>query len=514
MPTSAENNKRIAKNTLLLYFRMMFMMVVALYTSRLLLNRLGVSDYGIFNAVGGFVSMFTILSGALSSAISRFITYELGAHDLKKLKIIFCTGINIQVILSILVIIIAESIGLWFLNTQMNIPASRMTAANWVFQFSIVAFVLNLINVPFNAEIIAHEHMSAFAWISIIDVSLKCLVAYIIAWAPIDELVYYSLLYAIECLIIRCVYGIYCKRNFEECTYHTLFDKTIFKQMLSFAGWNFLGSSAGILNTQGINLLINIFFGVTVNAARGIAVQVDSAVKQFVSSFATAVNPQITKSYAEGDYTYVQKLVCYSAKYSSYLLLYLAVPIVIEAQEILHIWLGVVPEYAVIFVQLTVISTFADYVLGNSMMTAILATGKIKAYQIAVTILGGSVFPITWVAYYLGASPEWAYIIYCLIYVGVIFVRVHYMKVQVGMDPAFYYKKVLLRVIPVMALSFAIPYFVIIWMNQGIVRVVVTTFLATLSTTIIIALMGLSDRERKKFLSMANNFLKHKHIRK
>ena len=490
MPTSAENNKRIAKNTLLLYFRMMFMMVVALYTSRLLLNRLGVSDYGIFNAVGGFVSMFTILSGALSSAISRFITYELGAHDLKKLKIIFCTGINIQVILSILVIIIAESIGLWFLNTQMNIPASRMTAANWVFQFSIVAFVLNLINVPFNAEIIAHEHMSAFAWISIIDVSLKCLVAYIIAWAPIDELVYYSLLYAIECLIIRCVYGIYCKRNFEECTYHTLFDKTIFKQMLSFAGWNFLGSSAGILNTQGI------------------------AVKQFVSSFATAVNPQITKSYAEGDYTYVQKLVCYSAKYSSYLLLYLAVPIVIEAQEILHIWLGVVPEYAVIFVQLTVISTFADYVLGNSMMTAILATGKIKAYQIAVTILGGLVFPITWVAYYLGASPEWAYIIYCLIYVGVIFVRVHYMKVQVGMDPAFYYKKVLLRVIPVMALSFAIPYFVIIWMNQGIVRVVVTTFLATLSTTIIIALMGLSDRERKKILSMANNFLKHKHIRK
>lgn len=490
------------------------MMVVALYNSRLLLNRLGVSDYGIFNAVGGFVSMFAILSGALSSAISRFITYELGAKDYKKLKIIFCTGINIQVILSVLVVIIAESIGLWFLNTQMNIPECRMVAANWVFQFSIIAFVLNLINVPFYAEIIAHEHMSAFAWISIIDVSLKCIVAFIIAWAPIDKLVYYSLLYAVECLIIRFVYGIYCKKKFEECTYHLLFDKAIFKQMLSFAGWNFLGSSAGILNTQGINLLINIFFGVTVNAARGIAVQVDSAVKQFVNSFATAVNPQITKSYAEGDYMYVHKLVCYSAKYSSFLLLYLAVPIVIEANEILKLWLGVVPKYAVIFVQLTVISTFADYVLGNSMMTAILATGKIKAYQIAVTIFGGMVFPITWVAYYFGASPEWAYIIYCLIYVGVIFVRVHYMKIQVGMEPTYFYRKVLLRVVPVMIVSFFVPYFIISFIQQGLMRVIVTTLIATISTSLIIIILGLSNRERNKFYSIACNFVQHKILKR
>lgn len=490
------------------------MMMVALYTSRIILQKLGVTDYGIFNVVGGFVSMFTILSGALSSAISRFITFELGKNNIDRLKLIFCTGVNIQILMSLVVILVSEPIGVWFLNTQMNIPMERLFAANWVFQFSLIAFVLNIISIPYNAEIIAHENMSAYAWISILDISLKCFIVYMITWFPFDRLIIYAILFAVESLIIRLVYGIYCQHHFEECSYKMIFDKPIFKEMLSFAGWNFLGSSAGILNSQGVNLLINIFFGVTVNAARGVAVQVDSAVKQFVSSFATAVNPQITKSYAEGDYTYVQKLVCYSAKYSSYLLLYLAVPIVIEAQEILHIWLGVVPEYAVIFVQLTVISTFADYVLGNSMMTAILATGKIKAYQIAVTILGGSVFPITWVAYYLGASPEWAYIIYCLIYVGVIFVRVHYMKVQVGMDPAFYYKKVLLRVIPVMVLSFVVPYFVIVLLDQGFARLVVSTLVATLSTTIIIALIGLSDRERNKFLSMANNFLKHKHIRK
>ena len=356
--------------------------------------------------------------------------------------------------------------------------------------------------------------MSAYAWISILDVSLKCFIVWLLAWSPYDRLIVYSILYALEALLIRLIYSIYCQRTFEECKYHFVFDKDVFKSMLSFAGWNFLGSSAGILNTQGVNLLINVFFGVTVNAARGIAVQVDSAIKQFVNSFATAVNPQITKSYAEGDYVYVQKLVCYSAKYSSFLLLYLAVPIIVEAPEILKLWLGVVPDYAIIFVQLTVLSTFADFVLGNSMMTAILATGNIRSYQIAVTIWGGMVFPLTWVAYYLGASPEWAYIIYFLIYVAVIFVRVHYMKVQLRMQPAFYYKKVLLRVVPVMIISFAIPYATSTLMQQSLVRVITTTAISVISTTLVIWVVGLSNRERKKSYTIAQNFINKKLLHK
>lgn len=492
---------------MLLYFRMMFMMVVALYTSRIILGKLGVSDYGIFNVVGGFVSMFTILSGALSAAISRFITFELGVRNMERLKAIFCTGVNIQLLMSLVIVVIGEPIGIWFLNTQMNIPPDRLVAANWVFQFSIVAFVLNIISIPYHAELIAHEHMSAYAWISILDISLKCLIVFMIAWFPYDRLITYTVLFAMEALLIRVIYGIYCHRYFEECTYHLVFDKSVFKEMLSFAGWNFLGSSAGILNTQGVNLLINIFFGVTVNAARGVAVQVDAAVKQFVSSFTTAVNPQITKSYAEGNYEYVYKLICYSAKYSSFLLLFLAVPVIIEAPTILQLWLGTVPDYAVIFTQLVVFSSFFDYVLGNSLMTGIFATGNIKNYQIAVSIVGGMVFPLTWLGYYLGAPPQTTYVIYIALYALVVYVRVYFMKRQMRMPSSMYFKRVVLRVFPVMILAFGLPYLLKQCMDEGLLRVVVITLCSAVTTLIVIASVGLSSRERQKFYTIIHNKL-------
>lgn len=503
--STSSNNKRIAKNTILLYFRMMFMMVIALYTSRLIIQRLGVSDYGIFNVVGGFVSMFTILSGALSAAISRFITYELGKENIEKLRLIFCTGVNIQLLMSLVIIVVGEPVGIWFLNSHMNIPEGRILAANWVFQLSLLAFVLNIISVPYNAEIIAHEKMSAYAWISILDISLKCFIVYLVAWAPYDRLISYAVLYAAEALLIRILYGSYCQHAFQECKYHFIFDKKIFKSMLSFAGWNFLGSSAGILNTQGVNLLINIFFGVTVNAARGIAVQVNSAVNQFVNSFTTAVNPQITKSYAAGNLDYVYKLVCYSAKYSSFLLLYIAVPIILEAPTILKLWLGTVPDYAIIFTQLTVFSSFADFVLGNSMVTAIFASGKIRNYQIMVSIIGGLVFPLTWIAYYFGMPPYATYIIYIIMYSLVVYVRVYYTKKLVGMSPKLYWNKVMVRVLPVMALSFLLPVPLLSIMNTGLIRIIVVTLISGITTTLVVAALGLSSNERYKFYQIAIN---------
>lgn len=503
--STSSNNKRIAKNTILLYFRMMFMMVIALYTSRLIIQRLGVSDYGIFNVVGGFVSMFTILSGALSAAISRFITYELGKENIEKLRLIFCTGVNIQLLMSLVIIVVGEPVGIWFLNSHMNIPEGRILAANWVFQLSLLAFVLNIISVPYNAEIIAHEKMSAYAWISILDISLKCFIVYLVAWAPYDRLISYAVLYAAEALLIRILYGSYCQHAFQECKYHFIFDKKIFKSMLSFAGWNFLGSSAGILNTQGVNLLINIFFGVTVNAARGIAVQVNSAVNQFVNSFTTAVNPQITKSYAAGNLDYVYKLVCYSAKYSSFLLLYIAVPIILEAPTILKLWLGTVPDYAIIFTQLTVFSSFADFVLGNSMVTAIFASGKIRNYQIMVSIIGGLVFPLTWIAYYFGMAPYATYIIYIIMYSLVVYVRVYYTKKLVGMSPKLYWNKVMVRVLPVMALSFLLPVPLLSIMNTGLIRIIVVTLISGITTTLVVAALGLSSNERYKFYQIAIN---------
>lgn len=481
------------------------MMVIALYTSRLIIQRLGVSDYGIFNVVGGFVSMFTILSGALSAAISRFITYELGKENIEKLRLIFCTGVNIQLLMSLVIIVVGEPVGIWFLNSHMNIPEGRILAANWVFQLSLLAFVLNIISVPYNAEIIAHEKMSAYAWISILDISLKCFIVYLVAWAPYDRLISYAVLYAAEALLIRILYGSYCQHAFQECKYHFIFDKKIFKSMLSFAGWNFLGSSAGILNTQGVNLLINIFFGVTVNAARGIAVQVNSAVNQFVNSFTTAVNPQITKSYAAGNLDYVYKLVCYSAKYSSFLLLYIAVPIILEAPTILKLWLGTVPDYAIIFTQLTVFSSFADFVLGNSMVTAIFASGKIRNYQIMVSIIGGLVFPLTWIAYYFGMAPYATYIIYIIMYSLVVYVRVYYTKKLVGMSPKLYWNKVMVRVLPVMALSFLLPVPLLSIMNTGLIRIIVVTLISGITTTLVVAALGLSSNERYKFYQIAIN---------
>ena len=285
MSESSSNNKRIAKNTLLLYFRTFLLMAITLYTSRVVLATLGVDDYGIYNVVGGFVAMFSVISGALSSAISRFITFELGHGDKDKLSRIFSTSVNIQILLGILILILGETVGIWFLNNRMNIPIERMTAANWVLQCSLISFTINLISVPYNAAIIAHEKMKAFAYVSILEAVLKLAIVYLLLVSDTDKLILYAILHVFVALSIRLVYGIYCNRNFSECRYHLVYDKSLLKEMSGFAGWNFLTNGAYILNTQGVNLLINIFFGVAINAARGIVAQIDSAIMQFVNSF-------------------------------------------------------------------------------------------------------------------------------------------------------------------------------------------------------------------------------------
>lgn len=283
--TDATNhNKRIAKNTLLLYFRMLFLMLVSLYTSRVVLNALGIDDFGIYNVVGGVVAMFSILSGSLSTAISRFITYELGKGNQERLKVIFSSAVTIQLGLGLIILLFAETIGLWFLNYKMNIPADRMVAANWVLQFSMLTFIINLISIPYNAAIIAHERMSAFAYIGILEAVGKLLIAYLITVSPIDRLIFYALLMAAVALIVRLTYGKYCRCYFKECKYNFTFDKVLLKEMFGFAGWNFIGAISGILRDQGGNIVINLFCGPTVNAARGIAAQANTAIQGFVST--------------------------------------------------------------------------------------------------------------------------------------------------------------------------------------------------------------------------------------
>lgn len=493
---TSDNNKRIAKNTLLLYVRMLFTMAVSLFTSRVILNTLGVEDYGINNVVGGIVTMFSVLSGSLSSSISRFITFELGKGNIERLKTIFSTGVNIQLGMSVLIIIIAEAVGIWFLNTKMNIPTDRMVAANWVFQCAILTFVLNLLSVPYNAAIIAHEKMSAFAYISVVEVSLKLIIVYMLMISPFDRLETYAVLLLLVGAVIRFIYGYYCKRHFEECTYHFVFDKPVLKEMTGFAGWNFLGNGAYMLNTQGVNILMNLYLGVAVNAARGIATQVDAALKQFVNNFTTAVNPQITKSYAQGDLDYMHKLVCRSAKFSAFLMMFFAVPIILETNTILTIWLKTVPDYAVIFLQWIIISSFMDTVLANSLVTSMFATGKIKRYQIIVTTVGCLVFPLSWIAFKLGFEPQVGYILYFIIYTILLFVRLYLLKDMVKLPVMMYIREVLYKLAPVIVVGFAIPGILILTMDAGWLRLILVCLLSVLVTAASEYFIGLSNKEK------------------
>ena len=332
--------------------------------------------------------------------------------------------------------------------------------------------------------------------ISIVNAVLQLIIAYMLYLSPLDKLKTYSVLYLVVAFIIRIIYGIYCRRKFEECTYHLLLDKDLFSEMGKFAGWNFLGSSAFMLNTQGVNMLMNIYFGVAANAARGIAVQVDSAVKSFANSFTTAINPQITKSYSAGELDYMYQLVCRGAKFSAFLFLFIAVPIVLETPTILKIWLKTVPEYTIVFVRLIVFSSFVDSLLGNSFWTAIMATGKIKGYQIVIAIVGVMVFPFSWLCFEFGCGPESTYIVYIIIYCIALLVRLYFMKVLLYMPLSYFFRDVLGRVAGVMLLTFIIPLPLLLVLDGGWIRLSVVCLCSLLVTSTVVYTIGLTQNEK------------------
>lgn len=510
MNTNTENSKRIAKNTLLLYARMLILLIISLYTSRVILNSLGIEDYGIYNVVGGVVSMFSILSGSLSASISRYITYALGKGNIKELNKIFCTAINIQLILILAITILLETIGIWFLNYKMVIPAERLIAANWVFQFSVITFIINLWSIPYNAAIIAHERMSAFAYISIFDALSKLIIAFIITFNPIDRLIYYGILVLIVGIIQRYLYAYYCKRNFEECKYKRLFDKKIIKEMFGFAGWNFIGASSVILRDQGGNILINMFFGPSVNAARGVAMSVNSAVYGFVSNFMVALNPQITKSYASGDLDYMFKLVFQGARLSYYILLILALPIILNTQYLLHLWLGVVPEHASLFVKLVLIFTMSES-LASPLITVMLATGKIRNYQLIVGGLQLMNLPFSYIGLKIGFPPEFIFIIAIAISVICEFARLYMLKKMVGLSLKNFLKEVYFNVIIVTLVSSIAPFIIKHYVAKSSFMIfIVICFVSVISTFIVIYFVGCTKQDRLFIRGKLVKFIKNK----
>ena len=510
--TTTENNKRIARNTLLLYFRMLFLMIISLYTSRIVLNALGVEDFGIYNVAGGVVAMFSILSGSLSAAISRFITYELGKNNVLKLKTIFSSAITIQIGLGIVIAFFAETIGIWFLNTQMNIPIERMTAANWVLQFSIITFIINLISVPYNAVIIAHEKMSAFAYISIFEAIGKLLIAYLITISPIDKLIFYAILMCGVAIAIRLLYGYYCKRHFDECRFHFIWNKQIFQQIFSFAGWNFIGASSAVLRDHGGNIIINLFCGPTVNAARGIAFQVNNAIQGFVSNFMTALNPQITKSYAAKNYTYMMTLIFQGARLSFYMLLLLSLPIIINTHYLLTLWLNTVPEHTVLFVRVVLIFAMSESISGP-LITAMLATGNIRNYQIIVGGLQMLNLPTSYILLSLGAIPETVLIVAVLISQCCLMARLYMLKKMIKLKIKDYLKKVYFNIITVSIIAIILPICMQERLAENFINFLLSSLICMLCTYLSIYYIGCSYEERKfiynKFLILKSK-IRHK----
>lgn len=407
MIMAGENHRgtRIAKNTLMLYIRMFVLMLVGLYTSRVVLAALGENDFGIYTVVGAVVAMFTVISGALNSAIQRFITFELGKGSEAQETKVYSTAVIIQLALALIIVILAEPIGLWFIDHKMTVDPSRVPAARLVLHFSLLAFVVNMMSVPQMASITAHERMSAYAWIGILDGLLRLAVALLIARSSTDRLVMYAALMAGVVLIVRTAYIIYCRANLPDCRFRPVFDRNLLKEMFSFAGWNFIGVTSGVLRDHGGNILVNLFSAPAVNAARGVAVQLNGAVQGFVTNFMTAVNPQITKSYASGDSEYMFTLVRRSSRLSFCLLYLIALPVIFNAEYLLGIWLKEVPAHAPLFVQLFLIFALSES-MSNPMITAMLATGDIRRYQLVVGGLQLLNLPVSYVCLKFGAMPE------------------------------------------------------------------------------------------------------------
>lgn len=474
---------------------MLFTMIVGLFTSRVILNALGVEDFGIYNVVGGVVAMFSMISGSLNAAISRFLTYELGSGNKGNLNKVFSSAVTIQILLAVIIIVLAETIGVWFLNTHMTIPENRIGAANWVYQFSILTFAINLINVPFNASIISHEQMSVFAYISIIEVLGKLVIAYGVYVSPMDKLIFYSMLLSLMSVVLWAIYVSYCKIHFEECRYHISFDRDLLKKMFSFAGWNFIGASAAVLRDQGGNIIINIFFGPAVNAARGIAIQVSGAVQGFVANFQIALNPQITKNYASGNYDYMMKLVFQGARLSYCIMFILALPIIITAPYLLYLWLGIVPEHTVNFIRLVLIFALSE-TLAGPLITAMLATGNIRNYQIAVGSFQLLNVPISYVCLKLGLPAESVFVISIVISVVCEFVRLWMLRSMIRISARAFLKNVYLNVIVCSVIAFILPYVVNHFLPQNLYSFLLVCAVSVISACTSIYYVGLNKPEK------------------
>jgi len=478
-------------------------MLVSLFTVRIVLDVLGIIDYGIFNVVGGIVMMLGFLGGTMAGASQRFLAFEIGRNDKVRLKKTFSVTLTIYVFIAFLVIIIAETFGLWFVNHKMVIPPDRIEAARWVYHFAVFSFVMTIITIPYQSVIIAREKMNIYALIGILEVAAKLLIVYLLVLISFDKLKLYSMLVFITTTIITLIYRTYCKKNFEEATFKLSKDWSIFREISTYAGWNMIGSIANIFRTNGVNILLNLFYGPIVNAAQGIAFQITAAINNLILNFYMAVKPQITKTYASGNNIYFIKLVFQSSKFSFFLLLLLTMPLIIETHFILDLWLMEIPPYVILFTRLMIIGLLIE-TINNQLISALQASGKIKHYQITISLMLLLIIPISYLLFKFKAPPESTFYVSIGIVLLYFYPQIFIVKKVIQFSVKLYFNQVIIPIIIVTIISYVLPFIIHLNMEYGILRFFVVSFSGLIFSLFSIYFLGISKGEKTMVKSWVN----------
>lgn len=513
MSDNSSNNKRIAKNTAFLYIRMIFVLGVSLYTTRVVLYVLGIEDYGIYNVVAGFVSMFAFLNSAMTNTTQRFYNFEKSSTEGTALTVVYNTALQIQGLLAIVLLFLLETVGIWFINNQMVIPGDRLAAANWVFQCSGLSLILLVMQIPYSAAIISHEKMDYYAVVSVIDVFLKLAVVLILPYVPFDKLAFYGITSVLVSLLDFLLYYYYAKCNFAEIRLNRIFAKRKFKEMLSFTGWNVFGSFAFMIQGQGLNVLINTFFGPAINAARGVAFQIQGAISGFSENVATAFRPQLVSSYAEENYDRTRSLMFSMSKFCFVMVCVLSIPIAIEIEYILDIWLkGVVPEYTTIFTILVLINMLVNS-LNMPISQTVQATGIVKNYQLVRSIIVTATLPLAWIALKAGANPVSVFVITILITILNQPVSMIILRKNFVYSFRDYTKVVIIPCTLFFSLNTALPFVIHSLMEPSFVRFCIVGLASALMSIVLTYMVILSRSEKnviQNFINSKRNALKQR----
>lgn len=512
MSTVDSNNSRVLKNTIFLYLRMFITVVVALYTSRITLQYLGVTDYGLTNVVGGVISLFSFISVTMSNASTRFFSFCLGKNNFEDLVNTFKTTVTIYLVLIGLIFLIAESLGLWFVWNKLNIPEGRHTAAMIVYQISLLTLFSGLLRIPYNSSIIAHERMNFYAYTSIVEVVAKLLIVYLLTITPFDRMVFYNFMYLLVSILVTIWYAAYCKKRYKECVFAINRDLTKFKSIFSFAGWNFTSNMGDVAIDQGINILLNIFFGPAINAARAIAVQIKTQIQSFSWNFAIASSPQIIKLYASQQNEAMSRLVIQSSKLTFFLMFIMSVPLYIGMEMVLEIWLKDVPEWALIFARLSIINIVVAS-LGGTLNLLIQATGDIKKYVVILTVAKFSCFGLVYIAFeIMKLPPDYSFyvtILYAVIALTIQFGRTASIK---GFDISSYLKEVVFKSVVISIFTIFSLYTIIVLVDAGTYGTNLLVMLISLVlSSLYIFIIGCNQEEKRWIRKSAHRmFLKIK----